>query len=160
MTLASNLAVGGKAKRFLPFAALAKSTLAAAALAVLLLLCSCKRTTAVGAAPLEDLSYASQVTFSDLHLSAAENFLGQQVVYLDGEITNRGSKAVRQLKVRMFFHDLMNQVVLREEQELWGERSDHLGAGQARSFQVRFDQVPDAWNRQVPELQIVHLQVQ
>src|SRR5258708_3616952 len=41
--------------------------------------------------------YASQLAFSDLHLSAEENFIGQQVVYLDGKLTNTGAKTVREL---------------------------------------------------------------
>ena len=134
--------------------------LAGGALAALLLLSSCRKGAAVQAVPVEELSYASQVTLSGLHLSAEENFLGQQVVYLDGEMTNRGSKVVRQLKVRLFFRDLLNQVVLREEQEIVGGRAEFLRPAQTRSFQIRFDQTPDSWNRQVPELRIVFLQVQ
>lgn len=129
-------------------------------MAALLLLSSCNKGPVVQAVPVEDLSYSSQVAFSGLHLSAEENFLGQQVVYLDGEITNRGSKVVRQLKVRLLFRDLLNQVVLREEQPILGGREDFLRPAQTRSFQIRFDQTPDSWNRQVPELQIFFLQVQ
>src|ERR1035437_7158072 len=118
----------------------AKLILAGGALAALLVLSSCKKGPA---APVEDLAYASQVTLSGLHLSAEENFLGQQVVYLDGEMTNRGSKVVRQLKVRLFFRDLLNEVVLREEQEILGGRAEFLRPAQTRSFQIRFDQTPD-----------------
>jgi hypothetical protein len=134
----------------------AKLILAGGALAALLLLSSCKK----GPVPVEDLAYASQVAFSGLHLSAEENFLGQQVVYLDGEMTNRGSKVVRQLKGRLLFRDLLNQVVLREEQTILGGSAEFLQPARTRSFQIRFDQTPDSWNRQVPELQIIFLQVQ
>ena len=100
--------------------------------------------------------YASQISFSDLHLSAEENFIGQQVVYLDGKLTNSGAKTVRQIKVRLVFRDVMNQVVLREEHDVFGP-ADSVGPGAAKSFQIRFDAVPDSWSRQVPQIQIVSL---
>lgn len=108
----------------------------------------------------EDIAYAAQLELSDLRLSAEENFLGQQVVYLDGKIANRGDKTLRGLNLRLFFRDSMNQVVLREDRELLGPRSAPLGPGQAREFQLRFDRLPDSWNRQVPEFQLVSIQVQ
>ena len=109
--------------------------------------------------PVEDLSYASQVKFSDLHLSAEENFLGQQVVHLNGKAANSGTKAVSQLRVRLHFRDLMNQVVLREEHELFSA-AQPLGPGQSREFDVSFDTVPASWNQSVPQVEIVSLRVQ
>jgi hypothetical protein len=103
--------------------------------------------------------YAPQVAFSDLRLSAEENFIGQQVVYLDGKVTNTGTKTVRQLKVRLVFRDVMNQIVLREEHDVFGS-SDSVGPGLAKSFQIRFDAVPDSWSRQVPQIQIVSLRAE
>ena len=105
------------------------------------------------------LGYAPQVAFSDLHLSAEENFIGQQVVYLDGKLTNAGAKTVRQLKARLVFRDVMNQVVLREEHDVFGP-SDSVGPGLVKSFQIRFDAVPDSWSRQVPQIQIVSLRAE
>ena len=109
--------------------------------------------------PVEDLSYTSQVKFSDLHLSAEENFLGQQVIHLDGKAANTGAKAVSQLRVRLHFRDLMNQVVLREEHELFSG-AQPLGPGQSREFDVSFDTVPASWNQSVPQVEIVSLRVQ
>lgn len=105
------------------------------------------------------LGYASQVAFSDLHLSAEENFIGQQVVYLDGKLTNTGAKTVRQLKVRLVFRDVMNRIVLHEEHGVFGP-SESVGPGLAKSFQIRFDAVPDSWSRQVPQIQIVSLRAE
>ena len=109
--------------------------------------------------PVEDLSYASQVKFSDLHLSAEENFLGQQVVHLNGKAANSGTKAVSQLRVRLHFRDLMDQVVLREEHEIFSG-AQPLAPGQSREFDVSFDTVPASWNQSVPQLEIVSLRVQ
>lgn len=104
-------------------------------------------------------AYAPQVAFSDLHLSAEENFLGQQVVYLDGKLINSGAKTVRLVKVRLIFRDVMNRVILREEHNVFGP-SESVGPGLAKSFQIRFDAVPDSWSRQVPQMQIVSLRAE
>ena len=108
----------------------------------------------------EDAAYVRQLQLSDLHLSAEKNFLGQQIVYLDGKIANQGNKTLRHLKLRLFFRDYYNKVVLQEEQPLLAETATPLGAGQTRDFQLRFDSLPDAWNRQIPQFQIVSLQIQ
>jgi hypothetical protein len=62
----------------------------------------------------EQTSYLNSFSFSDFHMSAANNFLGNTVTYLDGSITNQGAKPVRNLDVELNFVDSLNQVVLRE----------------------------------------------
>ncbi|MBI2815397.1 MAG: hypothetical protein HYX72_00510 [Acidobacteria bacterium] len=134
---------------------------ACAALALLLLGCGQKPGTqqTASSSSEESLAYAPQISFSDLHLSAEENFLNQQLTYLDGQISNTGTRTVAQLKVRLSFRNLYNEVVLREEYEAIGA-AQPLDAGKTRPFQIRFDQVPDSWNQAVPEMQIVLLRVQ
>ena len=108
----------------------------------------------------DDPGYAAQIGFSDLHLGAELNFLNQQVTYVDGKVTNRGPKTVRRIRVRLTFHDVMNQIVLRDEQTIFGEDAQGLQPGQNRDFQVRFDHVPDLWNQSVPDLQIINVRTQ
>ena len=108
----------------------------------------------------DDPGYASQLAFTDLHLGAELNFLNQQVTFLDLKITNRGPKTARQLRVRLTFHDVMNQVVLRDEQTVFGEDAPALQSGQSRDFQIRFDHVPDMWNQTVPDLQVLTVRTQ
>ena len=108
----------------------------------------------------EDIAYAGQLQLSDLHLSAEKNFLGQQVVYLDGKITNRGNKTVRHLKLKLYFRDYYSRVVLREDQPVLAETSAPLIPGQTRNFQLRFDSIPDSWSRQIPQFQLVSIGVQ
>ncbi|MBI3894531.1 MAG: hypothetical protein HY313_01235 [Acidobacteria bacterium] len=108
----------------------------------------------------EDIAYAGQLQLSELHLSAEKNFLGQQVVYLDGKIANRGNKTVRQLKVRLFFRDYYSQVILQEDQPMLAETAPPLAPGQTHNFQLRFDSIADSWNRQIPQFQLVSIGVQ
>lgn len=106
------------------------------------------------------VAYADQLSVGELRMSAEENFLGQQVIYLDGKLTNRGNKTIRRLQVRLFFRDSLNQVVLREDQEVIKARSASLAPGEAREFRLLFDRIPDSWNQQVPQFQLVALELQ
>src|ERR1017187_1152442 len=62
----------------------------------------------------EQKAYFPSLAIADLHMSAAANFLGNTVTYLDGTLTNNGSKPVRNLELELNFVDSLNQVVLRE----------------------------------------------
>ena len=152
-------------RRAVPLAPILTAILAAGAVAAILLGCS-RLSSGPGSGSSSDPrslpeaapAYSSQISFSNLHLSAEENFLGQQVVYLDGQVSNRGPNVVRLLEVRLFFRNELNEAVLREEQQLLATNQS-LGPGQARSFQIRFDQIPDSWNQQTPGLQIVSVRI-
>src|SRR5215470_10665788 len=57
--------------------------------------------------PAEPPAYAASLTFSDLKASAAQNFVGATVNYLDGTVTNTGDKTVIAAVVRVTFQDDM-----------------------------------------------------
>jgi hypothetical protein len=111
------------------------------------------------AATQEAPDYLANIKLADIHLSAEANFLNQQVTYLDGSVTNAGQKTVRQLKVRLFFRDVMERVILKEDHDMLAAQQP-LAPGQTRTFQIRFDRIPESWNRQVPYLQLISLRVQ
>ena len=45
----------------------------------------------------EQQAYFPSLAIADLHMSAANNFLGNTVTYLDGTVTNNGSRPVSNL---------------------------------------------------------------
>jgi len=111
--------------------------------------------------PLKDApAYAAQLELSDLQLSAAENFLGQNVVYLDGKIANQGSQTVRLVQARLFFRDFMDQVILREEKELVSVSSQPLRPGEVQQLQLAFDSIPASWNVQIPEIEFTLIRIE
>ena len=59
--------------------------------------------------------YAANIKFSDLKMSAAENFVGSTVTYLDGTVTNTGDKTVSHAMVNVSFKDSLGQVVQAED---------------------------------------------
>jgi len=60
-------------------------------------------------------AYAANLKFSDMKTSAAQNFAGATVSYLDGIITNTGDKTVIHAMVQITFKDDMGQTAQREE---------------------------------------------
>ena len=151
----------GKEKTAIPIPVLAGVIFVAAVLAVLFLLSSRQQAPEPPQPLTEDaLAYSSQVLLTDLRMSAEANFLGQEIVYLDGKITNHGSKAVRQLVVRLFFYDVLRQVVLKEDREVLRSTSAPLAPGEARDFQLRIDRLPLSWNRGAPQWQLISLEIQ
>ena len=91
-------------------------------------------------------------------MSAAENFLGATVTYLDAKVTNKGSKTLNRLDIDLTFVDTLNQVVLRERAHPVTPRTAPLPAGESRAFHVTFERMPVDWNQAVPAMMPVYVQ--
>ncbi|HEY7095437.1 MAG TPA: DUF2393 family protein [Terriglobales bacterium] len=110
--------------------------------------------------------YAANIKFSDLKMSAAENFVGASVTYLDGTVANVGDKTIGHGVVHIIFKDTMGQTAQIEDMPIRvmqtvGPYSDAvdlssapLGPGQSKPFRLTFEHVSAEWDRQAPELQI------
>jgi len=106
----------------------------------------------------EQKAYFPQIEITDAHMSAAENFLGASVTYLDAHVRNRGTKTVRRLDLELTFIDMLNQVVLRERAQPVTRRSLPLKPGESRAFRVSFEHMPPDWNQAAPTMTPVYLQ--
>ena len=100
----------------------------------------------------EQKAYLSKIVVTDARLSAAENFLGHTVTYLDARVTNQGNKVVRRIELLLEFHDTLNQVVLRETARPVTRRTPPLRPNETRSFQVSFEHMPVDWNQAPPTI--------
>lgn len=110
--------------------------------------------------------YAASLKFSDSKMSAAENFIGATVSYIDGTVTNSGDKTVTHVVVEVIFRDELGQVAQQEEMPLrvlhtsgpYPEAVDFsvspLAPGQAQPFRLTFDSISAQWNRQYPEIRV------
>jgi flagellar basal body-associated protein FliL len=106
----------------------------------------------------EQRAYFPQLEFTDVHMSAAENFLGASVTYLDARVTNKGPRSVLRLDVDLTFVDTLNQVVLRERVRPVTRRTPPLKPGEGRAFRVTFEHMPADWNLAAPAMTPVYLQ--
>src|ERR1700730_1924357 len=59
--------------------------------------------------------YAANLKLSDFKMSAAENFVGATVIYVDGTGANAGDKTVTRVIVEVKFKDDMGQLAQRED---------------------------------------------
>src|SRR5580698_3492145 len=59
--------------------------------------------------------YAASLKLSDFKMSAAENFVGATVSYVDGTITNAGNKTVTHALVEVNFKDDLGQLAQRND---------------------------------------------
>ena len=110
--------------------------------------------------------YIAQLKLSDFKMSAAENFIGATVSYIDGTITNTSNKTVTRVMVEVNFLDSMGQLAQREELPLrlfrnngaYNEPVDlnvaPLGPGQSEPFRLTFDSISAQWNHQYPDIRI------
>ena len=115
--------------------------------------------------------YAANLKLSDLKMSAAENFVGASVTYLDGSVTNAGDKTITHATVHVVFRDSLGQVAQAEDVPLHvlqagGPYPDAvdlsalpLAPGQSRQFRLTFEHVTADWNQQYPEVQVTDVAV-
>ena len=121
--------------------------------------------------PAEPPAYAGNLKFSDLKVSAAQNFVGATVSYLDGALTNTGDKTVIHAVVQVTFKDDMGQVVQREEMPVhvlrtggpYDEAVDlsmsPLAPGQTRPFRLTLESISAQWNHAYPDLKLTDVRV-
>ncbi|MGP0099392.1 MAG: DUF2393 family protein [Terriglobales bacterium] len=114
-------------------------------------------------------AYAAYLKFSDLKTSAAQNFVGATVNYLDGSITNTGTQTVTHAVVQVTFKDEMGQTAQREELPLhvlrtggpYDEAVDlsqsPLAPGQSKPFRLTFENISAQWNHAYPDLQMTQV---
>jgi hypothetical protein len=110
--------------------------------------------------------YAASLKLSNFKMSAAENFVGATVSYVDGTVTNSGDKTVTHAVVEVKFKDDMGQLAQREDIPLqvlrttgpYPEALDFrvapLGPGQSKPFRLTFESISAQWNHQYPEIQV------
>ena len=111
--------------------------------------------------------YAANLKISDLKMSAAENFVGATVTYLDGTVSNTGDKTVTHATVHVVFKDSLGQIAQTGDVPLHvlqtgGPYLDAvdlsaspLAPGQSKPFRLTFEHVTEEWNHEFPELRVM-----
>ena len=115
--------------------------------------------------------YAANLKFSDMKTSAAQNFAGQTVSYIDGAITNTGDKTVIHAMVQITFKDELGQTAQRDELAIrvlrtggpYDEAVDlnlsPLAPGESKPFRLTFENISAQWNHAYPDLQVTQVVV-
>ena len=111
--------------------------------------------------------YAEFLVLSDLRMSQAQNFVGGQVTYIEGKISNVGPKIVTNVNVEAVFRNSLGEVVdkpvetMRIAQAQLGNpdfvamSATPLTPNSSREFRIAIEHVSADWNQGMPELRIV-----
>lgn len=117
--------------------------------------------------------YAKQLQLSAIKLSAAENYMGGTVTYLDFNITNNGDKALVGADVHAEFKNTMGEIVQKEtlplhvlvENQLAGypdlvdmSRAP-IGPGQTRTVRITLEHLSSDWDQSYPLMELVNLKL-
>lgn len=111
--------------------------------------------------------YAANLPITHLQMSQASSMAGAQSTYLDGEITNRGTKTVTGITVQVGFQGFTKQLVQKETGPLSLIRTREpyvdtqpvsaapIAPGETREFRLIFDHVAQDWNQNYPEIRVI-----
>ncbi len=117
--------------------------------------------------------YAAKLQLSNPKVSAAENYVGGSVTYLDLDITNTGDKALVGADMKMVFKNTLDQIVQNEtlplhvlvQNQMGGypdlvdlERSP-IAPGQTKTVRLSLEHISADWNQSFPEVQLVNLKL-
>lgn len=110
--------------------------------------------------------YAASVKLSDIKMSAAQNFVGATVTYIDGTVGNAGDKTVTHAMIHVVFRNSLGEIAQAEDVPLrvlqtGGPYPDAvdlsaspLPPAQSKPFRLTFEHVSADWNQAYPELQV------
>ena len=102
----------------------------------------------------EAKAYVRNFRLSGISMKATGNMAGAVVTEIEGRITNAGDRTVEYAEVACVFYDAMNQLVLRERVAIVKKP---LKPGETRGFRLPFDDIPQSWNNQLPQLVIAQI---
>ena len=115
--------------------------------------------------------YIASLKLSDFKMSAAENFIGATVSYIDGTITNSADKTMTHVVVEVTFKDDTGQIAQRDEVPLQVVRNNGaytepvdltiapLPPGQSAPFRLTFERISAQWSHQYPEIKVTDVAV-
>ncbi|HEV2620353.1 MAG TPA: DUF2393 family protein [Acidobacteriaceae bacterium] len=116
-------------------------------------------------------AYAASLPLSQMAMSESESLSGGKLTYLDGHVTNTGSRTVTGATVQVVFangEDLAPQVdtvpltLIRMKQpyiDVEPMSAEPLKPGDSRDFRLTFETVPDNWNTQMPEVRVIRTEL-
>ncbi len=117
--------------------------------------------------------YAANLQLSSPKMSAAENYVGGTVTYLDVNITNAGDETLVGAAMKLVFQNSMNEVVQTETLPLhvlvenrMGGYPDlvdlgrlPIGPGQTRTVRMTLEHISADWNQNYPAMQLTDLKL-
>lgn len=105
----------------------------------------------------EAKEYTSNLALANVEMKATDNALGQTLVEIEGDISNRGDRTLRRVVLTCQFFDINGIEIMREPVPIVRERDGTFAPGDTRRFRLPFDAIPDGWNQAMPRLMIAEI---
>jgi hypothetical protein len=105
----------------------------------------------------EAKAYLGNLELSDVKMQAAENFMQQRVVEIDGRITNKGPRPLKSIDVYCLFYSTDGRMIHRERVPVVKSAGKPLAPSETREFRLPFDTLPANWNQAMPHLVIAQI---
>jgi hypothetical protein len=102
----------------------------------------------------EAKAYVKNLQLGDVEIKANKSYLNQMVVEIDGKIGNNGDRPLDTVEIYCVFRDSYGQLVLRSRVPIVSPRMGGLKPGETKTFRLPFDEIPESWNQQMPQLVI------
>src|SRR5580704_12501962 len=117
--------------------------------------------------------YVSKLQISNAKVSAAENYVGGTVTYLDATITNTGDKTLVGADMNLVFKNTMNEIVQKETLPLHVLVENQMGGypdlvdmsrspilpGHSKDVRMTLEHISADWNQVAPDMQLVNLKL-
>jgi hypothetical protein len=105
----------------------------------------------------ESKAYVKNLDLSDVSMKAAENFMQQRVVEIEGKITNKGNRTLDSVDVYCIFYGVDGREVHREKVPIVRATAKPFTPQQTRDFRLPFDTLPADWNQAMPRLAVAQI---
>lgn len=117
--------------------------------------------------------YVSKLQISNAKVSAAENYVGGTVTYLDADITNTGDKTLVGSDMNLVFKNTMNEIVQKETLPLHVLVENQMGGypdlvdmsrspitpGHTKSVRMTLEHISADWDQAPPQMQLTNLKL-
>ena len=103
-------------------------------------------------------AYRTQLVLSNLGLAKGENFLGNNIFYVEGIISNNGTQIIKRIDLTFLFKNSSNQIVFQETRKALQYRGEKgIQPKNQANFQVAFENLPEDWNYLIPKVPIARI---
>ena len=106
----------------------------------------------------EAKAYVNNLVLSDVGMKATENFMQQQVVEIEGKISNKGTRTLQSIDVYCLFYGADGHEIRRERVPIVRGKGKPLMPGETRDFRLPFDALSPEWNQAMPGLVVAQIE--
>jgi hypothetical protein len=103
----------------------------------------------------DKIEIARYIQLSHVGIATSENYFGQRVRVIGGNLKNVSDRPIRTVALKMVFSDFDGKPIMESVQNGYSEPMKPLKPGDQYRFQVGFDTLPRTWNYHEPTVEIV-----